>query len=130
MPDALEIAERLIAAIVAADIDAVRGLYAPQARIWHNFDGVEQGVDENLRVLRWLVRNVSNLRYDAVRRQRTDTGFVQQHVLRGDMADGSRIEVPACLVGTVQDGRITRLDEYLDTAQLAPLRTALPSRGD
>jgi ketosteroid isomerase-like protein len=29
--------------------------------------------------------------------------------------------VPACVVCTVKNGRITRLDEYLDTAQLAPL---------
>jgi len=29
--------------------------------------------------------------------------------------------VPACLVVRVRDGLITRLDEYLDSGQIAPL---------
>jgi ketosteroid isomerase-like protein len=29
--------------------------------------------------------------------------------------------VPACIVCTVTNGRITRLDEYLDSAHVAPL---------
>jgi ketosteroid isomerase-like protein len=31
------------------------------------------------------------------------------------------LAVPACLVVRVHEGRITRLDEYLDSAQIAPL---------
>jgi ketosteroid isomerase-like protein len=30
-----------------------------------------------------------------------------------------RFRFPACIVVTVQDGKITRLDEYLDSAHLA-----------
>jgi uncharacterized protein len=121
MNEPLELAERLIAAIVAGDVDAVREIYAPEARIWHNFDGLEQNVEENLRLLRWLVRNVANLRYEEVRRQRTERGFLEQHVLRGTTQDGRPIELPACLVCTVEKGRITRIDEYLDSAHLAVL---------
>jgi uncharacterized protein len=117
----LGLAERLIAAIVAGDVDAVRAIYSPDARIWHNFDGVEQTVDENLRVLRWLVRSVSSLRYEDVRRQRTEHGFLQQHVLRGSAPNGRPVELAACLICTVAGGRITRLEEYFDTAQLEPL---------
>jgi ketosteroid isomerase-like protein len=119
----LDLAERLFAAIVAGDVDAVRGIYSPDARVWHNFDQVEQTVDENLRVLRWLVRSVAGLRYEEIRRQATDSGFVQQHVLRGTSPTGKPIELPACMVCTVKDGRITRIEEYFDSAQLAPLAT-------
>ena len=117
----LELAERLIAAIVAGDVEAVRDIYSPNARIWHNFDQLEQTVDENLGVLRWLVRNVSSLRYEEIRRHRTDAGFVQQHVLRGTSRSGQALELPACLICTVKDGHITRLEEYFDSAQLAPI---------
>jgi ketosteroid isomerase-like protein len=117
----LALAERLFGAIVAGDVEAVREIYAPEARIWHNTDGVEQTADENLRVLRWLTANVSSLRYEEIRLQRTDRGFIQQHVLRGTTAAGRPIELPACLIGTVADGRITRIDEYFDSAHLAPL---------
>ncbi len=117
----LELCEQLFSAIIRGDIDAVRAIYAEDAVIWHNNDGVEQSPDQNLRVLRWVVRNVKDLRYEEIRRHETPTGFVQQHVLRGTSPNGVVLEVPACIVCTVVDGRITRLDEYLDSAQIAPL---------
>ena len=120
-PDALVVADRLFAAITAGDVDAVRGIYAPDARIWHAHTGVTQSVDDNLRVLAWVVKHLAGRRYEEVRRQRTDTGFVQQHVLRGTAPDGAPFELPACLVCRVERGRITRIDEYLDSRGLEPL---------
>ena len=49
-----------------------------------------------------------------------DDGFVQQHVLRGT-APGGALEVPAMMRVWVRDGRIGRIEEYLDTAQAAVL---------
>ena len=117
----LAIAERLFAAITARDIEAVRDIYAPNAVIWHSHDRREQNVDENLAVLRWVGRNVADLRYEDVRRQPTPNGFVQQHVLRGRAPNGAALEVPACIVCMIDNQRIVRLDEYLDSAALAPL---------
>jgi ketosteroid isomerase-like protein len=120
-PIALEVADRFFAAIERADIDSVRAIYAPDARIWHNHDGVVQDVAANLRVLAWVTRNVAELRYEEVRRAATPDGFVQQHVLRGRAPNGKPVEVAACIVCRVENGRITRLDEYLDSAQIAVL---------
>jgi len=78
-------------------------------------------------VLGWLCANVSNRRYEKVRLQRTDTGFVQQHVLTGTIASGAKLELPACMVGVVKDGRILRLDEYFDPAHLGALQAGLGS---
>lgn len=119
--DSLQVAERLFAAIMAGNVDAVRDIYALDAVIWRNNDGLEQSVDDNLRVLQWVVTHIRNLRYEDIRRQRTDTGFLQQHVLRGTASNGHELNVPACIICTVRDGRITRLEEYLDSAHLAPL---------
>lgn len=123
MADALEVAERLFAAIEAGDVGSVGALYADDAVIWHNTDGVEQAPAENLRVLGWLVRNCSDVRYTDVRRSTTGTGFVQQHVLRLTSPSGEALALPACIVVTVDGGtgRITRLDEYLDSAHVARL---------
>ena len=120
-PDALRVADRLFAAIPKGDLETVRDLYAPDARIWHNHDGIVQDPAANLQVLGWVVRNIRDLRYEEVRRQATPSGFVQQHVLRGTAPNGVALELPACIVCTVVDGRITRLDEYLDSAQLGAL---------
>jgi len=89
--------------------------------IWHNHDRSSQTVEQNLAVLRWVVTHIKNLRYEDIQRQATATGFVQQHVLRGTAPNGEVLEIAACIVGVVDNGRITRLDEYLDSAQLAPL---------
>ena len=125
LPDpavSLALADRLFAAIEANDTDALRAdVYAPDVVVWHNNDNHEQRIDENLRVLRWLHRNVTGKRYEEVRRQPTPTGFVEQHVLRGTAPDGTELSVFACLVVTVAGDRISRIDEYLDGTALTAL---------
>ena len=105
----LDLCERFFAAVTAGDLDAVRAMYAPDAVIWHNNDGAEQSVEENLRVLRWVTSNVAGFRYEDVRRTATADGFIEQHVLRGraERQRAARRGVHLCTVG---DG-ITRLDE-------------------
>jgi len=114
---AAEIADRLFSAIEAGDIDAVRGLYAPDAVIWHNYDETEQTPDQNLVILQWVVDHLGDRRYEDVRRYVTDDGFVQQHVLRFTR-DGDRYGIPACLVVRCEGEHITRIDEYLDSTHI------------
>jgi ketosteroid isomerase-like protein len=114
---------KLIAAIEAGDVDAARACYHPGAVIWHNNDQVEQTVDENLRVLGWLVRTFpGRVRYTEVQRLVDGDREVEQHVLEITKEDGSVVRIPACIVVTVDaDGLVTRLDEYLDSASFAAL---------
>jgi uncharacterized protein len=118
------LADAFFAAIEAGDVERIRELYAPDAVIWHNFDQVEQNVTDNVRTLSFVVRAVASRRYADVRRVILDDGFVQQHVLRGD-APGGRLEMPAMMRVWTADGRVTRVDEYLDPAQAAVLRAPL-----
>lgn len=125
MTTSLALAARFVVAIEAGDNATIRAIYAPDARIWHNTDGLDfpgQTVDENLRVLAWMQTALTGARYDIVARSETPTGFVQQHVLRGTIAKtGAEFVLPACIICTVVDGRITRLDEYFDSAHVAKL---------
>ena len=121
--DVHAVADALFAAIEAGDIDAVEALYDPAIEVWNNTDGVAQDRAANLRTLGWVIDNLADRSYDDVRRQVTPDGFVQQHVLRVTTASGRRAEVPACLVAGVAGGRITRIDEYLDSAHVAALLT-------
>ncbi|MEU6827298.1 nuclear transport factor 2 family protein [Nocardia beijingensis] len=125
-----ELADRFFAAVSAGDATALTDLYAPDARIWHNDDGAEQTVAENLRVLRWLSRTVENLRYEDIRRYLLPDGFAQQHVLRGDLPGHGALEVPASLFVQARDGRITRIDEYVDSAATRPLREVSTAAGE
>jgi uncharacterized protein len=124
--DTHALAARFFAAIEASDVDAVRDIYHPDCVIWHNYDPLEerntgQSVTENLKVLVSLPKRILGARYDVVQREATETGFVQQHVLRGTMLNGEPFILPACLICVVEEGRITRLDEYFDPAISARL---------
>ena len=119
--DSLEVAARFFDAIEAGDIETVRNIYHPDVIIWHNYDGVDRketgdNRDDNLKVLAGLPKRIAGARYDVWYRESTETGFVQQHVLRGTMPNGQPIEIPACIICRVEEGRITRLDEYFDPA--------------
>ena len=119
-----ELVVRFFSALEAGDIETLREIYAPDAVIWHNDDLIEQPVDENLKVLRALHRVVSGLRYDITRRVPAPDGVIQQHVLRGTLPDGSDVELHAAMYLQVRDGRITRIEEYLDSARRSEIRKA------
>jgi ketosteroid isomerase-like protein len=117
----LEIARRLIAAITAGDVAAVEALYADDLVGWQNFTGRELNRRQMLKIVRVLGGDVEDLRYDDIRVTPTARGYVQQHVLHATAKDGRKVECAACLVVEIADGKIRRIDEYMDGAALAPL---------
>jgi ketosteroid isomerase-like protein len=119
-PEMDSLGARVVAAIEAGDAAGVRDCFTPDAVIWHNYDGLEQTIDDVLPVLAMLVELVPGVRYDGIRRTPIPGGFVQQHVIRGTAA-GGELELPACMVIQVRDARICRLEEYLDRRALLVL---------
>ena len=68
---------------------------------------------------------VPDFRYDDIVCAATDTGFVEEHTVRGTLPDGEQLNLRLCVIGTVVDGKITELREYLDSAGAAGLVKAL-----
>lgn len=112
----------LMDAIQAGDGTRMRSFYAPEAKLWHNTDRIEQSIDDNIRVLEWFVRTLPDRKYTVLRREALSDGFVQQHVLSATLPDGTPWDMDACVVVKIRDGKIVRLDEYLDGVQSAKLR--------
>jgi ketosteroid isomerase-like protein len=100
----------------------VRRCYAPDATLWFNFSNQTVDADSHIRNVGTLQSKISRLRYDEIRVTPFEGGYVQQHVVRGDLADGRKIEIPACFVVKLRDGLIGHREEYIDSAALAPLR--------
>ncbi|MEZ4325068.1 MAG: nuclear transport factor 2 family protein [Polyangiales bacterium] len=118
-----DVARALFAAIAAGDVATVDALYHDDAVVFMNTTGATLEKRKMLGVIRFLSTQVSQLRYEDVRLQPTPTGFVQQHVLACRAPGGEEVRAHACLVAVVEEGRIRRLDEYLDAAAIAPLTT-------
>lgn len=120
--DILAFAERFVGAIQSGDVATVRACYAPDAKLWHNTDNIEQTVDQNMKVLDWFIRTLPDRNYRVLRREALKDGFLQQHVLEATLPDGTAWKMSACCVIKMEDGLITRLDEYLDSAEGKALR--------
>ncbi len=125
MSDAIRaLAKSFFDAVENGDIAALERFYAPDAKIWHNTDGIEQTPRDNVETLKGFVQRIPQRKYDARRLQVFPGGFVHQHTLRGVKAkDGQTVELDACIVCLVENGRITRLDEYFDSAAVAKFRS-------
>ena len=122
----LDLARRFFAAIEQCDIPLLRELYNENAVIWHSFDPMEsrfsrpagQSVADNLALLQALPQLILELKYEAWHLERTETGFVQQHLVTGKTRDGSEVRFPVCVVCRVAGGRIDALYEYLDAGNM------------
>lgn len=117
--DTDRIASEFFAAIERGDLDAIRELYSRDAEIWHNVTGRSQTREENLSLLRFFTGRVSERRYEVLARDFFPGGFVQRHVLHGKLDSGDLIAAPVCLVVYVSGGKIERLFEYLDPANVS-----------
>ena len=117
------LAKRFFDCVEAGDIDGLVACYAPDAKIWHNTDEQIQGPEDNKKTLAGMVTRILDRVYDNRRVEVFPGGFLQQHVLRGTRKhDGVRLALPACIFCQVEDGKITRLDEYFDSARVAEFR--------
>lgn len=117
----ISIANALRRHIEAGDVAGVDALYHDDAIVWRNIDNRELVKKQMLRVIEFLAKQVSGLRYEDVRVQATAEGYVQQHTLKCTSASGAEVAARACLVVTLREGKVIRLDEYLDSASMAPL---------
>jgi ketosteroid isomerase-like protein len=115
------LATRLFRAIERGDVDAVAELYADDVAVWHNTSGRAQTKHENLALLKGLTERAEDWRYEDVRRRCYAGGCSQQHVLRGKLRGRDAFAIPVCIVLEMAEGRIRRIDEYLDSAALGAL---------
>jgi len=120
----LRLADDFMQALEDCNVDAVRGIYCEDARLWHNFDGKLQSVEDNIKTLKWLHSKLKKVEYQIVRRELLFDGFLQEHVLRGVLDSGEAFAMPACAIIKVQGNKIISLDEYLDASHVKPLFSA------
>ena len=111
----LAIAEKLSSAYVNKDIAALREIYHENAEIWYNFDDLSQPLEENFKRLDVFLGAFNEMAFKNIRRFATEKGFVQQHDLAGTHMNGESLNnCPACFIATVEAGKVTRLEEYID----------------
>ncbi len=116
---ATAVADRLFAAIEAADVATMRELYRSDVVVRNHATGSTAGLEDACAGAVKIAEQISDFRYEEVVCQATDSGFVRRHEVRGTSPTGSAFSVSACCVATVRDGRVVELDEYVDSSALA-----------
>jgi ketosteroid isomerase-like protein len=122
--DMLALADRFMQALDQGDPEIVRTFYAPDITFWHNYDDVDQTLDDNMKVLKWMSRKAPQRHYRVIRREAIAGGWFQQHVVEAKLANGREMKMFAACIITVRDGLIARIEEYLDPAQARVLTEA------
>ena len=118
----IQLANKLFGAIEAGDFETVETMWADDVAVWHSGDRADNDRVRALKVIRWFMNVTTTRRYEILDRQVFDGGFVQQHVLHADGTNGESIALRVCIVIKVgADDLITRIDEYFDPADMAPL---------
>jgi ketosteroid isomerase-like protein len=118
----VDVADRLFDAIGRSDIATVRQLFGDDVLVWHSGDTRDSAKERASRIIDWFINATTDRRYEIVDRQFFDGGFVQQHILHANGRNGGSIQMRVCIVIKVgADGLITRIDEYFDPAEMAPL---------
>ena len=119
-----ELCEQLFTAFTQGDEDSVRQLCAPDLQAIQN-GGPPMNLETLIGFTMAVLGVVKDFRYEDAHRSATEAGFVEGHMVRGTLPDGSEFNIAACVIGEIRDGKITLLREYVDSAAAAGLITAL-----
>lgn len=115
-----ELADRFFSAVENHDLAEIEQIYHRDVVVWHNFDNVEQLRIDNVRLIASFSSLFRAVKYKDIRRSFFKGGCVQQHVLAGTTKAGIQFTVFACMVISMGNDKITRIEEYFDAAQLPP----------
>jgi ketosteroid isomerase-like protein len=123
-----DVADRLFEAIEQSDVAMVEQLWNEDVIVWKVADR-DRDRERALRVIAWFVNTTTDRRYEILDRQLFDGGFVQQHVLHATGRNGGSIAMRVCIVIKLgANGLISRIDEYFDPAEIAPLLESAESQ--
>lgn len=121
--DIADMATRFFDAIEQGDIETMQNSFTPDAAIWHNTDGLIVSPAQTAVTLSGMVTRIKDREYADRRLTAFPGGFVQQHVLTGKrVQDDVEVRLPCAIICKVEGGKITRLDEYFDSAHVTEFR--------
>jgi hypothetical protein len=128
MPPAqvVDLADELFASIERGDEARLDDLFADDIAVWRAGARRDDDKVRALKVLHWFIDVTTQRRYEILDRQLFPGGFVQQHILHATGHDGGLIALRVCIVIKLgvrasNQALISRIDEYFDPADIAPL---------
>jgi hypothetical protein len=118
----VKLAGQLFTAIEQSDVAMLNQIFNDDIAVWRAGARRDNDKERAMKVLHWLINVTTERRYEILDRQLFPNGFVQQHILHVTGHNGGSIALRVCIVIKLGiNGLISRIDEYFDPAELAPL---------
>ena len=118
----VDVADRLFEAIEQSDIAMVEQLWNDDVVVWKPVNTATATGSGRCGSSPGSSTPTTDRRYEILDRQLFDGGFVQQHILHANGRNGGSIAMRVCIVIKLgANGLISRIDEYFDPAEMAPL---------
>jgi len=117
-----ELCNRFFDAYQDRHVDELADIYAPDCIVWHNVFGRETTGTDNLAALPASYQGQRRRTYNDRIINTFDGGFVIQYTLHGVQHSGHQGALWICIVGLCKDGKITRIDEYMDSGKFPAWR--------
>jgi len=120
--------QRFLQAIETGNEAALRELYRNDALIWHNNSNDTMSKDANIAMLMGLWRDGVRLRYVFDEQLVAGNRGVRRHRVEATTRGGQRFVFHVAMFATIEDGQIVRLDEYIDSKDLAAFGAAVAAQ--
>ncbi len=115
--------DKFFTALATGDQATCEALFTDDAVVWHNYTQQEQPKSEALAALAGLAQ--MRAEFEIIGRDLSEDTCVQRHVVRVTLPNGEVAAIPAIQRISFADGRIRRIEEYMDSAQMAAAIQAL-----
>jgi ketosteroid isomerase-like protein len=118
----LEAALAVLEVLATGDPGAADHVLAPDAVLWHNDGTGEVPAAQGFAGARGIHELVDGLQVDVLLAEPITGGAVMRFEVRGTVkSTGDELCARNCMFATVVDGRITRVDEYMDPTFVSQL---------
>ena len=115
-----DICNRFLDAIEARDMDLIGEILSPDLQFWANFTNATKGRDDMLQAISAGYAVHRHRHYNDRRIRALEGGFLAQYTCAITRHDGTTSALWAGMVADVRDGRIVKVDEYMDSGKFAP----------
>ncbi|MFK8051330.1 MAG: nuclear transport factor 2 family protein [Woeseiaceae bacterium] len=117
----LELGREFMRHVQAGNIEGAKSCLHSDAEIWHNYDNVVQTVAENMALLALMIDKCADRQYTIHYLEEINGGYLQRHQLTVTGHDGTSVTEEVVALIKVTDGKITRVDEWLDPTGIRQL---------
>lgn len=117
--DLRDLCNRFYDAIESRDMGAIGEMLSPDLKFWANFTNQTKSRDDMLEAIEKGYAVHRRRTYDDRQIRTFENGFVAQYTCRLMRHDGTSLALWAAMVAEVRDGKIVKVDEYLDSGKFA-----------